>query len=113
MSKYLPSMFDSGVQEYVGARCRRLLTLAVTVKELDPLLQCHIEGLQMAPARNSTSCQPLGQRHLCVPSRITERGRLLATRLKMNMVNSGRPRWRSTLRQRISMRAACTRRSSR
>lgn len=91
MSKYLPSMFDSGVQEYVGPDAAGYSTLAVTVKELDPLLNAISEGLQMAPgSKLNFMLNPSDNViSLRAESDYLERGRLLATRLKMNMVNQG------------------------
>ena len=67
-------------------------TLAVTVKELDPLLNAISEGLQMAPgSKLNFMLNPSDNViSLRAESDYLERGRLLATRLKMNMVNPGR-----------------------
>lgn len=92
MSKYLPSLYGSGVREYVGPDgSSGYSTLAVTVKELDPLLNAISEGLQLAPGSKfnfilNPSDNVISMR---AESDYLERGRLLATRLKMNMVNQG------------------------
>lgn len=91
MSKYLPSMFDSGVQQYVGPDAAGYSTLAVTVKNLDPLLNAISEGLQLAPGSKLNFILNPSENviSLRAESDYLERGRLLATRLKMNMVNQG------------------------
>lgn len=91
MSKYLPSMFDSGVRDYAGSDAAGYSTLAVTVKELDPLLDAVSDGLQLAPgSKLNFMLNPADNViSLRAESDYLEKGRLLATRLKMNMVNQG------------------------
>ena len=91
MSKYLPSLFDDGVREYVGPDKAGYSTLAVTVKDLDPLLNAISDGLQLAPgSKFNFILNPADNViSLRAESDYVERGRILATRMKMNMVNQG------------------------
>ena len=90
MSKYLPGLqFDdiyksTGVDDGYSA-------LSATAKNIDPLLNAISQGLQLAPGSKVNFMMNPSSNHLTLraESDYLERGKLLATKLNVNVTNQG------------------------
>ena len=90
MSKYLPGLQFDDVYESRGVD-DGYSALSATVKNIDPLLNAISEGLQLAPGSKLNFMMNPSSNHLTLraESDYLERGKLLATKLNVNVTNQG------------------------
>ena len=90
MSKYLPGLQYDVVYESTGED-DGYSALSATVKNIDPLLNAISEGLQLAPGSKLNFMMNPTLNHLTLraESDYLERGKLLATKLNVNVTNQG------------------------
>ena len=90
MSKYLPGLQYDVVYESTGED-DGYSALSATVKNIDPLLNAISEGLQLAPGSKLNFMMNPTSNHLTLraESDYLERGKLLATKLNVNVTNQG------------------------
>ena len=90
MSKYLPGLQTKAVYKSEGED-DGYSALSVTVKKIDPLLDALTEGLQMASGSKLNFMMNPNLNHLTLraESDYLERGKLLATKLNVNVTNQG------------------------
>ena len=90
MSKYLPGLQSQSVYQSEGED-GGYSALSVTVKKIDPLLNAISEGLQMAAGSKLNFMMSPASNHLTLraESDYLERGKLLATKLNVNVTNQG------------------------
>lgn len=89
MSKYLPGLKSDVV--YAAGEDGGYSALSATVKNIDPLLNAITEGLQLAPNSTLNFMMNPASNHLMLraESDYVERGKLLATKLNVNVTNQG------------------------
>ena len=90
MSKYLPGL-QYNTKYDVTAEDGGYSALSATVKNIDPLLNAISEGLQIAPGTKLNFMMNPAQNHLTLraASDYVERGKMLATKLNINVTNQG------------------------
>lgn len=89
MAKYLPGL--TAVEEYVGADDEGYSALSVKVKNIDPLLDAISDGLQLAQGSQLNFVMNPASNHIMLraESDYLERGKLLVTKLNVNVTNQG------------------------
>ncbi len=89
MAKYLPGL--SAKEEYIGADDVGYSALSVKVKNIDPLLDAISDGLQLAQGSQLNFVMNPASNHIMLraESDYLERGKLLATKLNINVTNQG------------------------